>query len=98
MKHTMSMYQTKDAMIEAMQANIDSLETQLADAKKDSEQLDWFIAQDLNLNVNHWFYYDLFKLKFFNTQKTTKLNSFNNFSVRIVAYSHKNHKTKIFAK
>ena len=29
-KHTMSMYPTKDAMIEAMQAEIDSLEAQLA--------------------------------------------------------------------
>ena len=30
-KHTMSMYQTKDAMIEAMQAEIDSLEAQHAE-------------------------------------------------------------------
>ena len=39
MQHTMSMYQTKDAMIEAMQAEIDSLEAQLAEARKDSELL-----------------------------------------------------------
>ena len=42
-KHTMSMYQTKDAMIEAMQAEIDSLEAQLAEARKDSERLDWVV-------------------------------------------------------
>lgn len=30
-KHTMSMYQTKDAMIESMQADIDSLETENTD-------------------------------------------------------------------
>ena len=40
MKHTMSMYANKDAMIEAMQDNIDSLELSLAEAKKDSERLD----------------------------------------------------------
>ena len=44
-KHTMSMYQTKDAMIEAMQAEIDSLEAQLAEARKDSDRLDWIIKQ-----------------------------------------------------
>ena len=38
-KHTMSMYATKDAMIEAMQAEIDSLEAQLAEAREDSERL-----------------------------------------------------------
>ena len=40
----MSMYQTKDAMIEAMQAEIDSLEAQLAEARKDSERLDWVVG------------------------------------------------------
>ena len=44
MKHTMSMYQTKDAMIEAMQAEIDSLEAQLAEARKDSERLDYVLS------------------------------------------------------
>ena len=64
-KHTMSMYQTKDAMIDAMQAEIDSLEAQLeasefhrsnnlieiselcaklAEARKDSERLDWVVG------------------------------------------------------
>ena len=32
-KHTMSMYPTKDAMIDAMQAEIDLLEAQLAEAR-----------------------------------------------------------------
>ncbi len=41
MKHTMSMYQTKDAMIDAMQAEIDSLEAQLAEAQRDSARLDF---------------------------------------------------------
>ena len=45
MKHTMSMYQTKDAMLEAMQTEIDSLEAQLAEARKDSERLDWVISR-----------------------------------------------------
>ncbi len=62
MKHTMSMYQTKDAMIESMQADIDSLETentdmfdrfndeitdlraQLAEAREDSELLEFLIV------------------------------------------------------
>ena len=65
-KHTMSMYATKDEMIEAMQAEIDSLEAQLeasefhrsnnlieiselcaklAEARKDSERLDYVIDQ-----------------------------------------------------
>ena len=43
MEHTISMYPTKDAMIEAMQAEIDSLKAQLAQARKDSERLDWII-------------------------------------------------------
>ena len=43
-KHTMSMYPTKDAMIEAMQAEIDSLEAQHAEARKDSERLDWVVG------------------------------------------------------
>ena len=43
-KHTMSMYPTKDAMIEAMQAEIDSLEAQLAEARKDSELLEFLIV------------------------------------------------------
>jgi len=82
-KHTMSMYPTKDAMIDAMQAEIDSLETEntdmfdrlndeitdlraqleasefhrsnnlieiselcakLAEARKDSERLDWVVG------------------------------------------------------
>ena len=43
-KHTMSMYQTKDAMIDAMHAEIDSLEAQLAEARKDSERLDWVVG------------------------------------------------------
>ena len=47
MKHTMSMYQTKDAMLEAMQTEIDSLEAQLAEARKDSERLDWIIEKTL---------------------------------------------------
>lgn len=38
MKHTMSMYATKDAMIDAMQADIDSLEAQLAEEKYVSER------------------------------------------------------------
>ena len=37
-KHTMSMYQTKDAMIEAMQAEIDSLEAQLAEARENKHR------------------------------------------------------------
>ena len=41
----MSMYQTKDAMLEAMQTEIDSLEAQLAEARKDSERLDWIIEK-----------------------------------------------------
>ena len=66
-KHTMSMYATKDEMIEAMQAEIDSLEAQLeasefhrsnnlieiselcaklAEARKDSERLDFIIGDD----------------------------------------------------
>ena len=45
MKHTMSMYANKDAMIEAMQDNIDSLELSLAEAKKDSERLDLLSTQ-----------------------------------------------------
>ena len=44
MKHTMSMYQTKDAMIKAMQAEIDSLEAQLAEAREDSELLEFLIV------------------------------------------------------
>ena len=47
MKHTMSMYQTKDAMLEAMQTEIDSLEAQLAEARKDSERLDQIIEKTL---------------------------------------------------
>ena len=41
----MSMYATKDEMIEAMQAEIDSLETQLAEARKDRERLDYLISK-----------------------------------------------------
>ena len=48
MKHTMSMYQTKDAMIDAMQAEIDSLEAQLAEARKDSERLDYVLSDASN--------------------------------------------------
>ena len=54
MKHTMSMYPTKDAMIEAMQAEIDSLEAQLAEARKDSERLlhvcdnEWAVTYIIN--------------------------------------------------
>lgn len=44
-ENTMSMYPSKDAMIEAMQANIYALEAQLADARKDSDRLDWIIKQ-----------------------------------------------------
>ena len=44
MKHTMSMYAAKDSMIEAMQTEIDSLEAQLAEARKDSERLDWVVC------------------------------------------------------
>ena len=39
------MYENKDSMIEAMQKDIDSLEAQLADARKDSDRLDWIIKQ-----------------------------------------------------
>ena len=42
-KHTISMYENKDSMIETMQADIDSLEAQLAEARKDSERLDWVV-------------------------------------------------------
>ena len=38
MKHTMSMYATKDSMIEAMQKDIDSLEAQLAEEKYVSDR------------------------------------------------------------
>ena len=38
-KHTMSMYQTKDAMIEAMQAEIDSLEAQLVEERNIIKQI-----------------------------------------------------------
>ena len=41
MQHTMSMYANKDQMIEAMQAEIDSLKSELAELRKDSERLDW---------------------------------------------------------
>ena len=44
MKHTMSMYPNKDAMIDAMHAEIDSLKAQLAEARKDSERLDWVVC------------------------------------------------------
>ena len=50
MKHTMSMYQTKDAMLEAMQTEIDSLEAQLAEARKDSERLDFMAKNGLTLH------------------------------------------------
>ena len=57
MKHTMSMYQTKDAMIDAMQAEIDSLEVQLAEARKDSERYKWlenrFIMVDFNYDTGY---------------------------------------------
>ena len=51
MKHTMSMYANKDAMIEAMQDNIDSLELSLAEAKKDSERLDLLSTQKYGKDV-----------------------------------------------
>ena len=38
MKHTISMYENKDSMIEAMQKDIDSLEAQLAEEKYVSER------------------------------------------------------------
>ena len=38
-EHTISMYENKDSMIEAMQADIDSLEAQLAEARKQSDFL-----------------------------------------------------------
>ena len=56
-KHTMSMYSTKDAMIEATQAEIDSLEAQLAEARKDSERLDWVVGScndyGFDIGANH---------------------------------------------
>lgn len=56
-KHTMSMYSTKDAMIEAMQAEIDSLEAQLAEAQQDSERYKWlenrFIMVDFNYDTGY---------------------------------------------
>ena len=51
MKHTMSMYENKDSMIEAMQDNIDSLELSLAEAKKDSERLDLLSTQKYGKDV-----------------------------------------------
>ena len=52
MKHTMSMYQTKDAMLEAMQTEIDSLKAQLAEARKDSERLDWIILKGGDIGIS----------------------------------------------
>ena len=57
-KHTMSMYQTKDAMIEAMQAEIDSLEAQLAEARKDSERYKWLENRFLMVDFNYDTGYD----------------------------------------
>ena len=54
MKHTMSMYQTREAMIEAMQAEIDSLEAQLADAK---------LANSYNRDVLDDMYNDISELR-----------------------------------
>ena len=51
MKHTMSMYENKDSMIEAMQDNIDSLELSLAEEKKDSERLDLLSTQKYGKDV-----------------------------------------------
>ena len=53
MKHTMSMYQTKDAMLEAMQTEIDSLEAQLAEARNDSERLDWIILKGGDIGISN---------------------------------------------
>ena len=50
-KHTMSMYQTKDAMIDAMQAEIDSLEAQLAEARNGFANL---ISDFQELNLGNY--------------------------------------------
>jgi len=46
MKHTMSMYASKDNMIEAMQAEIDELEAELEELRKDHELLQFCIDYD----------------------------------------------------
>ena len=43
----MSMYPTKGAMIEAMQAEIDSLKAQLAEARKDGELPGFWIIRTM---------------------------------------------------
>lgn len=50
-KHTMSMYQTKDEMIEAMQVEIDLLEAQLAESRESRNGFANLISdfQELNL-------------------------------------------------
>ena len=51
MKHTMSMYSSKDQMIEEMQAEIDRLEAELGELRKDKARLDW-LADPANMIGN----------------------------------------------
>lgn len=51
MKHTISMYASKDQMIEVMQAEIDRLEAKCAELGKDKQRLDW-LANPANMIGN----------------------------------------------
>ena len=52
MKHTISMYITRGQMCEAMQAEIDKLEAEIEELRKDRERLDWLLDNRASVSPN----------------------------------------------